>query len=187
MHTLEAHSHPQLITRVLSVLISVPLSTPANAQVTSPDLLAAKALLAPKQDAKLALNLSRSASMKAMDREDLAWLALMLCEKSPACDATPNERAFEKEFPTNGVVWLNALNRSAASGDDDHIHEALKKIAQAGAVRFHWDSVLGHLARAMHAADGRDFPDLLDSLDHALAKVTFPDINPAIRACKGPA
>lgn len=78
---------PAAITRVLSVLISVPLSTPANAQVTSPDLLAAKALLAPKQDAKLALNLSRSASMKAMDREDLAWLALMLCEKSPACDA----------------------------------------------------------------------------------------------------
>ena len=39
---------PAAITLVLSVLISVPLSKPANSQVTSPDLLAAKALLAPR-------------------------------------------------------------------------------------------------------------------------------------------
>jgi hypothetical protein len=63
----------------------------------------------------------------------------MLCEKSAGCDPAPSEQAFEISFPTNGAVWLNDLNRSAASGDEDRVDAALGKIAQIGAVRFHWD------------------------------------------------
>lgn len=125
-----------------------PKQEPGTASV---DLLLAEALrqLFNHRDPAQALAMVQLAVKRAPDRIDAAWLQLRICIAAPACQPEPFEARLRKLDPTNGVVWLGALDRASQRNDRATADQILDAIARSERVDVYWNGLVTRIADAL--------------------------------------
>jgi hypothetical protein len=157
------------------------------------DELASDALQAlAERDGQTALTAIARANLVAPNRPELAWLHVLICSTTPACDPAPIEARFRKLAPDNGVVWLGPLARAQARQDRRVADQILEAMSSAQRFDLYWTTLVWRLTEARNAkAPPPDTPaasplpltQALDGTTEALSAAVVPAFKPLNTAC----
>jgi hypothetical protein len=153
------------------------------------DSLAAAALLSSshlsgKNENRTASLMAR-ATLAAPDRADLAWLQVMICQKTPGCDSRRFEAKVRNLDPSNGAGWLGALSRAAAARDDAATNAALRAISQTDRVDIYYTKLIGTLSPKVVETGSMSLSEAVTAIIGILAAQGIPAYQSVSNACKG--
>ena len=158
----------------------------------STDLLLAESLrqYIDSRDPAQALAIAQLAVKRSPERADALWILVQICAGTTGCQPEPLEAQLRTLDPTNGIVWLGALNRALQRNDQAAEDQVLEAIARSQRVDLGWNGLVAKLSVALAERSRTNTPENKTPLSNALnesvsllSRIALPAFQPLTDSC----